>query len=492
MPEDDKKVGKSKYKTVPLKDYVDRTSQLYDNQFGAFFPQQNFEALQKRNEDFRGQHGEFAANREYWGDIYNQNVPSEKKPLSDVILNVARKQGVNPKLLFGNAAEEGVFKALHGDQVLNYAGTPDQKYKFNGMALLGLDTFSERKDELKKYLPADFDFIESEATNNKGEVKKSALFKSPTDALTAMTAFLKSNQDEVKGAAKQKGLTLSPEANDFFTMAAYNGGIGNAQKMMDYYQSKGLLKDNKFLKEDDLANDKYGGIYQNVRRRVDAVNALEGEGKLDFSDKRIANAEKGMWTGNLTGYSKKQGDYSVITPTDKKIPFDIVTVGNTKRVVPRGTDITKLDVNSLPTLDSYDYEANVKAVSPSQQPKPVFTQLKREDEAKYSEWANRNNIKIDPKSDDYDYRGWWEENKGADVKEGVHFVDKYKKPNHITFSDESKYSDNEKKGGKWRQVGDKWEFHPSDFNLKQHSRAELESYFNKNEPNSTIVFDKKQ
>jgi hypothetical protein len=51
--------------------------------------------------------------------------------------------------------------------------------------------------------------------------------------------------------------------------------------------------------------------------------------------------------------------------------------------------------------------------------------------------------------------------------EKYHATDEYKRPNHMTFSDESKYSNNEHPGGHWSQTPDgKWTFTPTDFNIE--------------------------
>jgi hypothetical protein len=72
-------------------------------------------------------------------------------------------------------------------------------------------------------------------------------------------------------------------------------------------------------------------------------------------------------------------------------------------------------------------------------------------------------------SDDYDYvkfygdRPLFEEWKN-DTSPNKHFSDKYKKPNHITFSEESIYSTPEKPGGKWyKDANGKTHFKPSDW-----------------------------
>jgi hypothetical protein len=68
---------------------------------------------------------------------------------------------------------------------------------------------------------------------------------------------------------------------------------------------------------------------------------------------------------------------------------------------------------------------------------------------------------------------------GSVAGPGEHGGDTWKKPNHPTFSEYSKYSTDEMPGGKWQQYPDgTWSFTPSDYNLKQHTPDELQRYWN--------------
>lgn len=74
--------------------------------------------------------------------------------------------------------------------------------------------------------------------------------------------------------------------------------------------------------------------------------------------------------------------------------------------------------------------------------------LTDEERKQYLAWVLRNNI---PLSNDYDMEGFWKESQnpltssvssGINPNDGqVHFSDKYKLPNHYSFSTESKYYD---------------------------------------------------
>lgn len=74
--------------------------------------------------------------------------------------------------------------------------------------------------------------------------------------------------------------------------------------------------------------------------------------------------------------------------------------------------------------------------------------------------------------------------------------DTYKLPNHITFSDQSKYHGvNGNEGGKWEPLNDgrppddphkQWMFTPGATNLQNYSIPQLGSYFQEQEPDSLL------
>ena len=88
----------------------------------------------------------------------------------------------------------------------------------------------------------------------------------------------------------------------------------------------------------------------------------------------------------------------------------------------------------------------------------------------------------------YDLQGAWKAIKNKEIdfdpKTG-HLPDTYKKPNHITFSNESKYHDGKKfVGGQWQQNGRKWKFKPSPLTLKLYGEDYLIKYFSEKEKRS--------
>ena len=81
--------------------------------------------------------------------------------------------------------------------------------------------------------------------------------------------------------------------------------------------------------------------------------------------------------------------------------------------------------------------------------------------------------------------------KGYLAGTGEHLTDEFKLPHHITFSDESIYSNEKTPGGKWtREKDEKWHYAPSKFVLTQHPAEELRRYFKEQEPESVLDLPK--
>ena len=112
------------------------------------------------------------------------------------------------------------------------------------------------------------------------------------------------------------------------------------------------------------------------------------------------------------------------------------------------------------------------------------TKLSPEQEKAYQEWR----ASLPPhlqNEDDYDLRGAFIEGAGTD--ERAHMTDKFKKPNHITFSDGSQYSTPTAQGGQWVDAGNgSWNFWASPENLKRYSMTALAKYFQTYEPNNHV------
>jgi hypothetical protein len=80
-------------------------------------------------------------------------------------------------------------------------------------------------------------------------------------------------------------------------------------------------------------------------------------------------------------------------------------------------------------------------------------------------------------------RGFHKDNPDFVTAPGKHFPDTYKKPNHPTFSDESKYHGGKYEGGHWGFENGKDTFTPGRTNLEQHTAKEIQDYFKEYEPN---------
>lgn len=125
------------------------------------------------------------------------------------------------------------------------------------------------------------------------------------------------------------------------------------------------------------------------------------------------------------------------------------------------------------------------------------TPLSPEDEQKFQDWAA---TKWGPSGSDpsrtlsdvisnYDMRGFWQSN-GSQADNG-HYPDTYKKPNHPTFSTDSKYSTDDQKGGEWTEVSkDKWQFVPGPENLKNYTPQQLQDYMDQVDPDVDLKLPK--
>lgn len=102
-------------------------------------------------------------------------------------------------------------------------------------------------------------------------------------------------------------------------------------------------------------------------------------------------------------------------------------------------------------------------------------------------------------ADDYDYESAfndpeiykkWMEEETKNPGKG-HWSDKYKKPNHMTFSIESVYSSPDKLGGRWIWQNNKDYFITSPYLESQHRLDEYLDYFSKHEPNVGLIYNNK-
>lgn len=119
-------------------------------------------------------------------------------------------------------------------------------------------------------------------------------------------------------------------------------------------------------------------------------------------------------------------------------------------------------------------------------PTPDFTSayntaLQTDDENRFREWAAKTGRDRDLR--DYDMRGWWKENKPTGAVDG-HFTDKWKKPNHPTFSNESVYSGRDgEHGGVWSDTS----FIAGPSNRRYWQEDDLRAYMRRVEPDTALI-----
>lgn len=95
------------------------------------------------------------------------------------------------------------------------------------------------------------------------------------------------------------------------------------------------------------------------------------------------------------------------------------------------------------------------------------TELTKEEELLYQNWLKTLPEGFDRTSYDYDLRGYAKENFYIPFN-GGHMTDKYKKPNHPTFSNQSIYHGiNGNYGGMWSELNGQWTFFPSEQNKQE-------------------------
>ena len=118
------------------------------------------------------------------------------------------------------------------------------------------------------------------------------------------------------------------------------------------------------------------------------------------------------------------------------------------------------------------------------------TQLSPEEEKKFQSWVAQESEKAgyDKSMDleNYDLRGAWKEIQQGDMAEDDrgHLGDKYKKPNHPTFSDQSIYHNTKDpktgrkyQGGSWSKENEMDVYTPSKHVMDMQGRDNLLDYF---------------
>jgi hypothetical protein len=214
--------------------------------------------------------------------LLNKRLSGDDSNVVDIIRRVAGKAGLSPSFLAANALQEGMNLAImdNGNDEMDQqhegdlpVGKSIDKYPINGFLYYGLDTFGDSADVLKKkgYIPSDFDYAPFERKNEKNENITTAAFKNNEDALLAKAAYIRHFQDQVKDYSAKKNLKLGREALDYMTMSAYNGGMGNAIKMMDE-MSTGKVSQKEFI---DKGMTSRKGVHKNIVPRIEKMKWID-------------------------------------------------------------------------------------------------------------------------------------------------------------------------------------------------------------------------
>lgn len=213
--------------------------------------------------------------------VLRSKFKNEKQPIISAIRNAAKDVGVSPEMLGASAIQEGMGLAYinqpdkysSGYNIARKANQIPEDYVVDGFRSFGLNTFSDRYKDIRPYLKKDIEFVPFEAIDEKGNKVNSAAFKSTEDALKAKGAFLRSIQDQVVNKAKDMKLSLDKQTVDYLTMAAYNGGMGNAKIMMDELAS-GKYNQNDFVVKGLTSRQ---GVHKNIAPRIQKMKWLADE-----------------------------------------------------------------------------------------------------------------------------------------------------------------------------------------------------------------------
>lgn len=210
---------------------------------------------------------------------YKKAMAFDNKPAIEVARAAATRGGVKPSLLLSSAYQEGMNKAILNPDMVSEAfinaeakGLDTKTYPVDGFYNYGLDTFGNNYSRLKKYLPEGFEkrFKVFGVKNEKNENVSSAAFMTNEDALVAKAAMLRDATDSVANYAKKKGIKLDPDDADYFVLASYNGGFGNAKTMLDQYAK---AKDKKgFISRGETSKKE---IHKNILSRIQRMKLAD-------------------------------------------------------------------------------------------------------------------------------------------------------------------------------------------------------------------------
>lgn len=145
-----------------------------------------------------------------------------------------------------------------------------------------------------------------------------------------------------------------------------------------------------------------------------------------------------------------------------------------------------LPLTAKQPLSAQNIGAQMQATDPMDFSSRYNTPIPPAKQNAFNQWAANQALQTgrNPLSDRYDYdvNGYWLSGGATDSR--GHGPDTFKKPNHPTFSDESKYHGVDGyMGGHWGQGT----YQPSSTNLQFRSPLELQQYFSQVEPDTKML-----
>ena len=229
-----------------------------------------------------------ASERVVMKGLLRDELPIDNVNVTELINTVASTTGINPSFLAANMFQEGLgnmirWKRNKEKSMQDPANAEFEKtnklgefedYPVPGFNFYGLDTFGSKYGDLVKKGLLDEEFRERFTTktvgNEKGVDVETADFKTNKDAMMAKAAMIKDLVGEVDAYASKKGIKLDKRAKDYFVMSAYNGGLGNARKMMNELASS-KVSPSEFINKGMTSLKQ---IHRNVMPRFDKMEMI--------------------------------------------------------------------------------------------------------------------------------------------------------------------------------------------------------------------------
>lgn len=187
----------------------------------------------------------------------------------------------------------------------------------------------------------------------------------------------------------------------------------NAPKLADVSDTVSSISKKVSSYEEKLKLDPYGDLVESINKKAKELET--GKPQLELERKKYVATDE-----------------------------DIVSLNTTT------TEVSKL-IEDINTLSKDEEIIKYNKVEPSTS--DDVTVLEEEDEKAYQEWKLTlpENLQYEG---DYDLRGFYQKNPTFKAEEGQHLTDEFKRSNHPTFSNESKYYKEGMPAGRWD--GDKY------------------------------------